>query len=88
MAEHQGFMLLYTEMSGRGNAHVLQFLSPTEDHDKLWARARKHVGTHSDVDGCSTKPVESVRDGVHVIRRNTSFGPREASITMLPILRE
>lgn len=88
MAEHQGFMLLYTETWGRGLTGSFQFLAPPEDLPKLLERAREFVGTHTDVDGCSTQVVESLHGNVHMVRRSTSFGPREATITTLPILRE
>lgn len=88
MAEHQGFMLLYTETWGRGGVGMLQFLAPLEDHDKLMARARKHVGEHNPIDGLSTKVTMTLHDGVHRVSRDTSFGPRVATIASLPILRE
>lgn len=85
--ELSGFMLLYVETAGRNGVHVYQFLADPNDFDKLWERAKAFVGEHAEVDGCSTKPVLSVVGETHRISRGTSFGPRSAAITRLPILR-
>lgn len=85
MAEHQGFMLLYTE----ANKHTTyKFVAPPEDFDKLWERAKAFVGPHHEVDGMSSKPVTTVRGEVHTVSRNTSFGLLHASVERLPIMRE
>ena len=86
MAEHQGFMLMYSESAGKYPG--IRFVAPLEDFQKLMEKARTFVGEHSDIDGCSTKAQMYKHGEIQGIVRNSSFGTRRAEIERLPILRE
>lgn len=85
MAEHQGWMILYTE---NWTKHQLKFLAPMGDFDKLWERARRGVDDAPSVPGTQEKRHESAHGNVHKMWSWASGGLREASLETLPILRE
>ncbi len=48
--------------------------------------ARKHVGDHNPVDGCSSERVELDKNRVFRCSRSTSWGLRTASVTPISFL--
>lgn len=75
-------MYLLTIKTRRGEEHVAYV-----DRDAAIARGTTFLGTHNEVDGCSTQP--RIRDvaATWYGQRSSSFGSREAWVRDLSVVR-